>query len=157
MRATRPSARRPIHGFSEKCLHSTASVSSRWRGPVETRGLILKRRKRPAAELSAAARGTAAVPRGKIKVVMVYEIEAVYENGVLRPLSPVRLAESETVHVSISTCDTGLSQLDASLVERARTELARRPAVASLEEVQQAAAVIPGNWSDNIIAERGEY
>jgi hypothetical protein len=44
-----------------------------------------------------------------------------------------------------------------ALIERARTELARRPFVPSLEEVQQAAAVIPGNWSDDIIAERGEY
>jgi predicted DNA-binding antitoxin AbrB/MazE fold protein len=88
---------------------------------------------------------------------MVQEIEAVYENGVLRPLSPVKLAESETVHVRISTGDTGMSQLDVALVERARAELARRPAVPSIEEVQQAAAVIPGNWSDDIIAERGEY
>ena len=88
---------------------------------------------------------------------MVQEIEAIYENGVLRPLSPVKLAESETVHVRISTGDAGLSQLDVALVERARTELARRPDVPSLEEVQQAAAVIPGNWSDDIIAERGEY
>ena len=88
---------------------------------------------------------------------MVQEIQAVYENGVLRPLSPVKLAESETVHVRISTGDMGMSQLDVALVERARAELAGRPAVPSIEEVQQAAAVIPGNWSDDIIAERGEY
>jgi predicted DNA-binding antitoxin AbrB/MazE fold protein len=93
---------------------------------------------------------------------MVQEIEAVYENGVLRPLSPVRLSESETVHVRISTGDTGMSQLGISqlnvaLIERARAELASRAAVPSIEEVQQAAAVIPGNWSDDIIAERGEY
>jgi len=87
---------------------------------------------------------------------MVQEIEAVYENGVLRPLSPVTLAESETVQIRISTGDTVMSQLDVALVERARVELARRPAVPSIEEVQQAAAVIPGNWSDDIIAERGE-
>lgn len=61
------------------------------------------------------------------------------------------------MHVRISTGNTGMSQLDAALIERARTELARRPAVPSIEEVQQAAAVIPGNWSDDIIAERGEY
>jgi predicted DNA-binding antitoxin AbrB/MazE fold protein len=88
---------------------------------------------------------------------MVQEIEAVYENGVLRPLSPVRLAESETVHVRISTGAAGMSHLDRALVERARTEPARRPSVPSVEEVQQAAAIIPGNWSDDIIAERGEY
>ena len=57
---------------------------------------------------------------------MVQEIEAVYENGVLRPLSPVRLSEPETVHVRISTGDTGMSQLDIALIERARTELVSR-------------------------------
>ena len=77
-------------------------------------------------------RGTSTVPRGRIKV-------------------------AETVHVRISAGDSGLSQLDVALVERARTELAGRAAVRSIEEVQQAAAVIPGNWSDDIIAERGEY
>jgi hypothetical protein len=75
---------------------------------------------------------------------------------VLRPLSPVKLAEAETVHVRISTSNTGVSQLHAALVERARTELARTRTVPSIEEVQQAAALIPGNWSDDIIAERGE-
>jgi predicted DNA-binding antitoxin AbrB/MazE fold protein len=85
---------------------------------------------------------------------MVQEIEAIYENGVLRLLYPVRLAESETVHVRISTGDIGLS---VALVERARTELASRSAVPGIEEVQRIAAVIPGNWSDDIIAERGEY
>jgi hypothetical protein len=34
---------RPFPASHEKCLFSTASVSSRWRGPVETNGFILKR------------------------------------------------------------------------------------------------------------------
>lgn len=36
---------------------------------------------------------------------MVLDIEAVYENGVLRPLTPVHLDEAETVHVRISTAN----------------------------------------------------
>ena len=63
---------------------------------------------------------------------MVQEIEAVYENGVLRPLTPIKFGESETVHVRIST-NAEESTLAVVL------------------------SVIPGNWSDDIIAERGEY
>ena len=88
---------------------------------------------------------------------MIQEIEAVYENGVLRPLSPVRLAESETVHVRISTNHDGRSQPDLAMIDRARAEMAGRTDVPSLEEVRRMLATIPGNWSDDIIAERGEY
>jgi predicted DNA-binding antitoxin AbrB/MazE fold protein len=88
---------------------------------------------------------------------MVQEVEAVYENGVLRPLSPVKLAESETVHVRISTNHEGLSQLDLATIDRARAEMAGRTDVPSLEEVRRMLAAIPGNWSDDIVAERGEY
>jgi hypothetical protein len=35
--------------------------------------------------------------------------------------------------------------------------MAGRTDVPSLEEVRRMLAVIPGNWSDDIIAERGEY
>jgi predicted DNA-binding antitoxin AbrB/MazE fold protein len=90
---------------------------------------------------------------------MVQEIEAVYENGVLRPLAPVNLAESETVHLRISTdeADNGDATLDQALIERARSAVAGRTDIPSLEEVQRITSVIPGNWSDDIIAGRGEY
>jgi predicted DNA-binding antitoxin AbrB/MazE fold protein len=87
---------------------------------------------------------------------VVQEVEAVYENGVLRPLSPVKL-ESETVHVRISTNHEGLSQLDLATIDRARAEMAGRTDAPSLEEVRRMLAAVPGNWSDDIIAERGEY
>jgi predicted DNA-binding antitoxin AbrB/MazE fold protein len=86
---------------------------------------------------------------------MVHEIDAVYENGVLRPLTPVSLAESATVHIRIST-DAEDSMLDTALIERARAQLAGR-SLPTIEEIQRAAASIPGNWSDDIIAERGEF
>lgn len=88
---------------------------------------------------------------------MVQEIEAVYENGVLRPLSPVRFAESETVHVRISTNNEGGSQLDVAMIDRARAEVAGRADIRSIEEVRRMLAGIPGNWSEDIIADRGEY
>ncbi len=88
---------------------------------------------------------------------MVQEVEAVYENGVLRPLSPVQLAESETVHVRISTNREGASHLDVAMIERARAEIAGRTDIKSIEEVRRMLDGIPGNWADDIIAERGEY
>jgi predicted DNA-binding antitoxin AbrB/MazE fold protein len=100
-------------------------------------------------------KGTIVAARGKINIDMVQEIDAVYENGVLRPLTPVKLAESETVHVRIST-EAEDPTVDVALIERCRAELAGK-VVPSLEEVLRATASIPGNWSDDIIAERGEY
>jgi predicted DNA-binding antitoxin AbrB/MazE fold protein len=87
---------------------------------------------------------------------MVQEIDAVYENGVLRPLTPVNLAEFETVHVRIST-DAEDSTLDTALIERARAAVAERTDIPSPEEAQRMLSGIPGNWSDDIIAERGDY
>ena len=40
---------------------------------------------------------------------------------------------------------------------RARTEVATYTEIPSLEEVRRRLSVIPGNMSDDIIAERGEY
>lgn len=88
---------------------------------------------------------------------MVQEVQATYEGGVLRPLTPVNLAELEIVHVRISTVDENHSEIDIALVERARAEIAGRTDIPSIEEVRRTLAAIPGNWSDDIIAERGEY
>lgn len=90
---------------------------------------------------------------------MVQEIEAVYEHGVLRPLTPVTLAESETVHLRISTDDADEDDptIDSALIAHARAVVAGRTDIPSLEEVHQMLSAIPGNWSDDIIAERGEY
>ena len=84
-------------------------------------------------------------------------VEAVYEHGVLRPLSPVQLVELETVRVRISAKGPGRSERDVALIERACAEVAGRTDIPSIEEVRRMLAVIPGNWSDDIIAERGEY
>jgi predicted DNA-binding antitoxin AbrB/MazE fold protein len=88
---------------------------------------------------------------------MVQEIEAVYENGVPRLLSPVNLAEHETVRVRISCKGTGRSERDIALSERARGEIAGRTDIPSAEEVRRMLSVIPGNWSDDVVAERGGY
>ena len=58
---------------------------------------------------------------------------------------PVKLAETETVHVRISTNHEGLSQLDLATIDRARAEMAGRTDVPSLEEVRRMLAAVPGN------------
>ena len=96
---------------------------------------------------------------GKIKVVMVQQVEAVYENGILRPLQPLRLRESEKVMVSVS--DESRDALDAVLdhgfIAYARAEVAKMAVIPTLEEVQRQLSTIEGSMSEFIIAERGEY
>ena len=55
---------------------------------------------------------------------MLQEIDAIYEKGLLRPLVPLALAESETVHLLISSHSVGHSQRDLKFLERARAEVA---------------------------------
>jgi len=53
---------------------------------------------------------------------MLRTVEAVYEQGVLRPLTPVALAESQRVRLIIADAHGG-SQRDMDIVERARAEV----------------------------------
>ena len=88
---------------------------------------------------------------------MLQQVEAIHENGVLRPLSPVTLAESETVRLVISSHSAGRSQRDLALLERARAEVAEMTYIPSIEEVRRMVAVIPGSMSDAVIEDRGDY
>ncbi|MGA3027901.1 MAG: antitoxin family protein [Bryobacteraceae bacterium] len=88
---------------------------------------------------------------------MMQELEAVYENGVLRPLGPVALAESQTVRIIIATPSGGRSQLDSRMIERARAEVLGAENTPTIEEVRNLLAVIPGSLADDVTAERGEY
>ena len=87
---------------------------------------------------------------------MLQEFEAIYEHGVLRPLGPVALAESETVRVLISS-NTGHSLRDLKMLERARAEVAIRTDIPSIEEIRLMLSVIPGCMAEDVIADRGEY
>jgi predicted DNA-binding antitoxin AbrB/MazE fold protein len=89
---------------------------------------------------------------------MELQVDAVYENGVLRPLEPLHLSEHERVRVSVVTSEagTGRSQLDVAYIERLRKELAGTEGTSSLDDVRARLAKIPGSMADEIIAERGE-
>jgi predicted DNA-binding antitoxin AbrB/MazE fold protein len=85
---------------------------------------------------------------------MTTRVDAIYEHGVLRPLAPVDLTESQRVTLLISETSTGASQLDRELVDRARAEVAAMRQVPTIEEVRSVLSKIPGSLVDDVIAER---
>ncbi len=56
---------------------------------------------------------------------MPMQVEAVYENGVLKPLRPLALAEHQrvTVFISEATKSAGRTRPDAAYVQNLRKEL----------------------------------
>ena len=88
---------------------------------------------------------------------MIRIVEAIYEHGVLRPLEPLSLAESQHVKLTISDAITERSQRDLATVEDARREIAAIGNVPTIEEVRAALASIPGSLAEDVAAERGDY
>ena len=83
---------------------------------------------------------------------MRQEVQAVYENGLLRPLQPLSLCEHERVAITV---ESGAEQwLDVSAHECAVHDADGAP---SLEMVRQQLSAISGCLSDTITSERGEY
>jgi predicted DNA-binding antitoxin AbrB/MazE fold protein len=88
---------------------------------------------------------------------MVLQVDAVYENGVLRPLQPLDLKEHEHVLVSVVKSSVmSRSRLDIDYIEKVKRELADAEAGPSLEEVRHRLSKIPGSMAAEIIAERGD-
>lgn len=82
------------------------------------------------------------------------QFDAVYENGVLRPLNPIVLPERERLSVTVNRPVDRLSDiLDWDAHELAAIEGDER---VSLEEVQRALASIPGSMADVVSSERDE-
>ena len=88
---------------------------------------------------------------------MMQQVEAVYENGVLRPLEPVELSESQRVTLTIVGPEPGHELLDVQLLERARAEVAAMKNPPTIEEVRAQLATIHGSVAEAVIAERGVY
>jgi predicted DNA-binding antitoxin AbrB/MazE fold protein len=74
---------------------------------------------------------------------MTRQVEAVYEHGVLRPLEPLTLVESQRVKLTISDASTGSYSRDMERVGKAKAEVAAMKHVPSIEEVQQIMSKIP--------------
>jgi predicted DNA-binding antitoxin AbrB/MazE fold protein len=90
---------------------------------------------------------------------MTMKVNAVYEDGVLRPLNPLPLAEHERVTVTIGAGvkEPERSHLDVEFIEYARRELASVEHVPTLEEVRQMLSKDKSSWADLIIAEREDF
>jgi len=89
---------------------------------------------------------------------MTNHVDAVYENGVLRPLEPLPLEEHQRVRVTISSIsgDSLASLVDQSFLEQARKEVATASHVYTHEEIRRITAKDPTSWAETIIAERDE-
>ena len=89
---------------------------------------------------------------------MTNHVDAVYENGVLRPLGPLPLEEHQRVKVTIfSISDDALASLvDRSFLEQARNEVAAAGRISTHEEVRRMTATDLSSWSAAIAADREE-
>jgi predicted DNA-binding antitoxin AbrB/MazE fold protein len=85
---------------------------------------------------------------------MAREIDAIYENGVLRPLEPLDLEEQQRVRITIDNGDLLANLLDTAFMEWCARKAAGD--VPSIEEVRQMLSKIKGSMADVVIAERDE-
>jgi len=82
---------------------------------------------------------------------MTKNLQAVYENGVLRPLEPLHLREQQLVSVTVTDEAPMEPWLDAEYMAGCAQEADEG---VSLEEVRAALAKIPGSLTEDFIAER---
>jgi predicted DNA-binding antitoxin AbrB/MazE fold protein len=87
---------------------------------------------------------------------MTRQVEAVYENGVLRPLEPLALDEHQRVTVTVADMpnDPLRAHLDLDYIERVKKEVAAMDRIPTLEEVRAIASKDSTSWSETIVAER---
>ena len=78
--------------------------------------------------------------------------EAIYEDGVLRPLEALRLPDNSHVTVTIASVATNGDDVAGYFTGEEWAAAARDPI--SLEEVRQALSSIPGSLSETVIASR---
>ena len=90
---------------------------------------------------------------------MAQQVEAVYENGVLRPLQPLRLNEAARVQLSVSqvAADALDELIDYKLLDYARARISSQEKVTTLDEVRAKLSQMKGSMAELIIAERGEF
>jgi predicted DNA-binding antitoxin AbrB/MazE fold protein len=81
---------------------------------------------------------------------VIRHLEAVYQNGVLRPLEPIDLRENQRVMVTVSDSAEDLL-LDVDYLHLCGEQIDES---VTLEAVRQALAKIPGSMTADFIAER---
>jgi predicted DNA-binding antitoxin AbrB/MazE fold protein len=88
---------------------------------------------------------------------MIREIEAVYQNGILRPLESLSLAENQQVRVLVEEIpiDPCASMIDVDFLAKA-TAAASHGSVPTLAEIQRRTAQDTSSWAELIAAGREE-
>ena len=81
------------------------------------------------------------------------QIEAIYENGVLRPLKPLALADQQRVRITIDNGDPLADLVDTEYEAWCAREAKDAP---SLEQAREILSKVRGSLSDVIIAERDQ-
>jgi predicted DNA-binding antitoxin AbrB/MazE fold protein len=88
---------------------------------------------------------------------MPHQVDAGYENGVLRPLEPLDLREHERVLISIvKAAVQGRSNLAVEYIESVKEGLQEAEPAPGLDDVRRRLAKIPGSMAAEIVADRGE-
>ncbi len=84
------------------------------------------------------------------------QVEAIYENGVLRPLEPLTLNEHQRVTVTIAEAaeDPMTAYLDHEYLETVRKEVQRVEQIPSRSQILQITSRDPESWSEAVTAER---
>lgn len=84
---------------------------------------------------------------------MALRVEAVYENGMLKPLQPLDLSENERVAIIIDRPQTPYEP-DHDYVQALRNSLKDAGPAPGIEEVRRRLSKIPGSMTADFIAER---
>jgi predicted DNA-binding antitoxin AbrB/MazE fold protein len=89
---------------------------------------------------------------------MAKQVEAVYENGMLRPLEPLPLEEHQHVTVMITEArpTAERSQMDQDYLATVKAEVSALPRIPTLEEIHKITGKDPTSWADTILGEREE-
>jgi predicted DNA-binding antitoxin AbrB/MazE fold protein len=89
---------------------------------------------------------------------MTRQIDAVYEDGVLKPLAPLDLGENERVHLTITSepSDPLEDLIDHEFLKTIARELEDLGPVPTHAELRAMLSHDKSSWSDTIIAERQE-
>ena len=84
---------------------------------------------------------------------MISEFDAIYENGMLRPLVPLQLAEQERVKLTVQRDDVE-SWMDVEYMESCAAEADDS---ITLESIRDSLSKIKGSMDAAIDETRGEY
>ena len=86
------------------------------------------------------------------------QVEAIWENGVLRPIHPLDLIEHERVTVEVlpAGVKSPAPSTDPRLIDAIREQIRTSGPVPGLEDVRRGLAKIPGSLTQDFTEERDE-